>query len=280
MSTFKIVSDSSSDIREFSAAFSSVPLKIRTDEREFCDDDTLNLSEMLTYLEKYKGKSGSACPNTAEWLEAFEDYENIFCVTITSSLSGSYNSAYGAAKEYMEKYPERHVLVIDSLSTGPECALVIEKLGTLINEGKDFDEISAEIKEYQKHTHLIFALESMHNLANNGRVSPIVAKLAGVIGIRIVGKASDEGTLEPLHKIRGEKRTLEALFDEMKKFGFRSGKVSIGHCQNEQAALTLKEKIMAEFKHARVEIHKMRGLCSFYAEKGGMLVGFEKAIEA
>ena len=274
MSTFKIVSDSSSDIREFSAAISSVPLKIRTDEREFCDDDTLNLSEMLTYLEKYKGKSGSACPNTAEWLEAFEDYENIFCVTITSSLSGSYNSAYGAAKEYMEKYPERHVLVIDSLSTGPECALVIEKLGQLISEGKSFDEISAEIKEYQKHTHLIFALESMHNLANNGRVSPIVAKLAGVIGIRIVGKASDEGTLEIMNKSRGAKRMLEDIIDNMKKTGC-GGKVRIHHCENPAVSEKLEALIKETFPETSVAISTVGGLCGFYAERGGVLIGFE-----
>ena len=274
MSTFKIVSDSSSDIREFSAAFSSVPLKIRTDEREFCDDDTLKLSEMLTYLEKYKGKSGSACPNTAEWLEAFEDYENIFCVTITSSLSGSYNSAYGAAKEYMEKYPERHVLVIDSRSTGPECALVIEKLGQLISEGKSFDEISAEIKEYQKHTHLIFALESMHNLANNGRVSPIVAKLAGVIGIRIVGKASDEGTLEIMNKSRGAKRMLEDIIDNMKKTGC-GGKVRIHHCENPAVSEKLEALIKETFPETSVTISTVGGLCGFYAERGGVLIGYE-----
>ena len=275
MSTFKIVSDSSSDIRGFSAAtFSSVPLKIRTDEREFCDDDTLNLSEMLSYLEKYKGKSGSACPNTAEWLEAFEDYENIFCVTITSSLSGSCNSAYGAAKEYMEKHPERHVLVIDSLSTGPECALVIEKLGALINGGKGFDEISAEIKEYQKHTHLIFALESMHNLANNGRVSPIVAKLAGVIGIRIVGKASEEGTLEIMNKSRGAKRMLEDIIDNMKKTGC-GGKVRIHHCENPAVSEKLEALIKETFPETSVTISTVGGLCGFYAERGGVLIGYE-----
>ncbi len=275
MSSFKIVSDSSSDMREFSlTAFSSTPLKISTAEVEFCDDDTLDLPGMLSYLEKYKGKSGSACPNTSEWLEAFENYENVFCVTITSSLSGSYNSACGAAKEYMGKYPNRHVFVIDSLSTGPECALIIEKLGELINEGKSFDEISAEIKEYQKKTHLIFALESMHNLANNGRVSPIVAKLAGVIGIRIVGKASDEGTLEIMNKSRGAKKMLGDIIENMKKTGC-AGKVRIHHCENPETAERLKNLITETFSDTSVTISNVGGLCGFYAERGGVLIGYE-----
>ncbi len=275
MSNYKIISDSSSDIRNISdVAFASVPLKISTAEKEFCDDESLDLNEMLSYLEKYKGRSGSACPNTSEWLEAFEDCENIFCITITSSLSGSYNSASSAAKEYTEKHPDRNVLVIDSLSTGPECALIIEKLKDLITSGKSFAEISEEITEYKKHTHLLFALESMHNLANNGRVSPIVAKLAGVLGIRIVGKASDEGTLEIINKSRGVKKMLEDIIENMKKMGC-SGKVFIHHCENIDAAKKIEELIKENFKNVVTKISSVGGLCGFYAERGGILIGFE-----
>ena len=274
MLNFKIVSDSSSDVREFDrAAFSSVPLKIRTDEKEFCDDSTLDLPEMLSYLEKFKGKSGSACPNTSEWLAAFDGCENVFCVTITSSLSGSYNSAVAAAKEYMQD-ENKHVLVIDSLSTGPECALIIEKLGSLINEGKSFDEISKEIMQYKEHTHLLFALESMHNLANNGRVSPIVAKLAGVLGIRIVGKASDVGTLEIINKSRGAKKMVEDIIENMKKEGCR-GRVRIHHCENPELAQKLKKLIEDSFENTTVDIFSVGGLCGFYAERGGVLIGYE-----
>ncbi|MBE6632115.1 MAG: hypothetical protein E7623_05375 [Ruminococcaceae bacterium] len=113
--------------------------------------------------------------------------------------------------------------------------------------------------------------------ANNGRISPIIAKLVGIAGICIIGKASEEGTLEPMHKCRGEQRSLETLVKSLEEEGFRSGKISIGHCQNESAAERLKELILAKFKNAQIEIHKFRGLCSFYAEIGGVLVGFEKA---
>jgi fatty acid-binding protein DegV len=80
--------------------------------------------------------------------------------------------------------------VVDTLSTGAESALIIEKLCALIGEGLPFDTIVEKIKDYMATTHLIFALESMHNLANNGRVSPLVAKFAGALGIRVIGKAS------------------------------------------------------------------------------------------
>ena len=106
-----------------------------------------------------------------------------------------------------------------------------------------------------------------------------MAKLVGIAGICIVGKASSEGTLEPMHKCRGERRSLETLVEDLKAEGFRFGKISIGHCQNESAAEQLKGLILAQFNDVQIEIHKFRGLCSFYAEKGGILVGFEKEQE-
>ena len=120
-------------------------------------------------------------------------------------------------------------------------------------------------------------LESMKNLANNGRVSPVVAKMAGILGIRAIGKASDHGTLEMLSKARGEKRALETIVEHMKALGYAGGKVRIAHCLNEGAAKALKEQIQSTFKAVNVQICKCGGLCSFYAEKGGMLIGFEKA---
>ena len=140
----------------------------------------------------------------------------------------------------------------------------------------DYDTVCGRIKAYIKQTGLVFMLKSLNNFANNGRVSPLVARIAGFAGICIVGKASDEGTLEPTHKCRGESRSIETIIKDLSAMGLKNGKVSIAHCQNEEGALKLKDLIAEKFKNAQVEIHKLRGLCSFYAEKGGFLVGFEK----
>lgn len=119
-------------------------------------------------------------------------------------------------------------------------------------------------------------LESMRNLANNGRVSPLVAKMAGILSIRVVGKASDKGDLEQLNKCRGDKKSLETIVQHLKSLGLKKGKVRIAHCFNEKAGKALKELIQKEFSKVQVELYRCRGLCSFYAEKGGLLVGFEK----
>ncbi len=276
MRKIKIVTDSSSDTLSLEhASFASAPLKIITAEKEYIDDSGLDVDGMVESLEKYKGKSKTSCPNPNDWLSAFGDADDVFCVTITSGLSGSYNAACTAKKIY-EENPDKRVFVIDSLSTGPEMRLIIQKLEEYIERGLDFEEISRKITEYHKHTGLFFMLKSVKNLANNGRISSIAAKIISIAGICIVGRASDVGTLETSHKCRGEARALETLTGELHKYGLSGGKVCIGHCQNESAAGKLKSLIEEKFNKVKVEILKLRGLCSFYAERGGLIVGFEK----
>ncbi len=278
MRKIKIVADSSCDLFKLEhTEFTTAPMKIITNEKEFVDDPALDVDGMVDYLYQYKGKSKSSCPNTADWIAAFGDADEIFCVTITSGLSGSYNSACVAKRVYESENEGKRVHVFDTLSAGPEITLIIEKIEEYIEMGKSFDEIRECAEAYMQKTGLVFMLKSLKNFANNGRVSHIVAKLVGIAGICIVGKASNKGTLEPMHKCRGECRSLETLVEDLEAEGFCSGKISIGHCQNESAAKQLKELILAKFKNVQIEIHGLRALCSFYAEKGGILIGFEKA---
>lgn len=273
----KIVADSSCDLFELTyTRFASAPMKIITNEKEFVDDEYLDVNEMVDFMDKYKGKSKSSCPNINDWIKAFGDADDIFCVTITSGLSGSYNSACVAKEIYESENEGKRVFVIDSLSAGPEISMIIEKLEECIRNDIPYENICNIITAYLKKTGLVFMLKSLKTFANNGRVSPVVARLVGFAGICIVGKASNEGTLEPMHKCPGEKSALKTLIKALETEGVKSGKISIGHCQNESAAVKLKEMILAKFKNVSIEIHNFRGLCSFYAEKGGVLVGFEK----
>lgn len=273
----KIITDSASNMIALEdVAFESVPLRIVTEEKEYVDRTDLDISQMVEELHSYSGRSQTACPGMGDWLHAFEDYDIIFCVTIISRLSGSYNAAMAAKMEYEEKYPGRKVFVLDSYSAGPEMKLHLKKLRELILEGKDFNTISREIQEYKnKNTALVFSLQSLRNLANNGRVSPAAAKICGVIGIRVVGDVNEEG-LHPTDKCRGEKKAISELLRNMKRLGYSGKKVLIDHCYNETGALQLSELIKKEYPSADISIDKTRGLCSFYAEKGGLMVGFER----
>lgn len=272
----RIVVDSSADlITVEDKSIVSVPMKIMTDDKEYVDDENLDIKGMADDLATYKGKSGSACPGVGDWIEAFGDADRVFCITITSNLSGSYNSAMVAKETYESENPGKKVCVIDSLSAGPELKILKEKIEELLALGKEYEEICKEVAEYQKSTYLVFMLKSLTNLANNGRVSPAVAKIAGVLGIHVTGIASAVGTLEQKGKSRGEKKAILAVWKQMKELGYKGGKVRIDHCFNESAAQELVELIRDEYVDADIVIGTTSGLCSFYAEKGGMLVGIE-----
>ena len=272
----KIVADSSANLQTLNTVeFASVPMRICTAETEFEDTPQCSVKDMVAYLKQYKGKSSTACPGIGSWLEAFEGADQIFAITITSGLSGSFAAATAAAKQYKEENPHAKVFVIDSLSAGPELTLLIEKLEELIGENLPFEEICEKITGYQKRTHLVFCLASVVNFARNGRINPVLAKIIGVLDIRMVGKASDEGKLQLLHKCRGAKQSLVKLVNSMKENGFKGGKVRIAHCFNLPAANKVKQLLLELFPNVNVKIHECGALCSFYAEEGGVLVGFE-----
>ena len=275
---FKIVADSSADMLTLDgAAFANAPLKINVGERVFVDDDALNLKEMVDVLRAYKGRTSSACPNPDEFLAAFGDADRVFCITISSNLSGSCNAARLAAAQYEEEHPQRKVYIIDSLSAGAELTMIAYKLAEMIAAGMEYEAICVAITDYQAHTRTLFMLQSVHNLANNGRLNPAVAALVGMLGIRMVGKASDHGTLELTSKARGDKRALGELVAHMKKEGYAGGLVRIHHCMNETGANMIRELVLGAFPQARIVIGKLRGLCSYYAESGGIIVGYEIA---
>ena len=272
----KIVMDSSSNLQVFEGVdYACVPLKIVAGKKEFVDDRDMDVEEMVRFLKSYKGKTSTSCPGVDDYLEAFGDAEDVYCVTITSNLSGSYNSAMVAARTYLEQHPQRRVHVFDSLSTGAEMVLMAEKIRELLAQKISFETIVQRVKSYQEKTRLMFCLESLHNLANNGRVSAAVAAMAGILGIRALGKASDVGTLEMVGKVRGEKKVIPELVRHFRELGYNGGKMIIDHCSNLAAASKLRETLLSLFPSAEVRIGRTGGLCSFYAEQGGMIIGFE-----
>ncbi len=275
-SLYRIVADSASDLLTLDCVpFGIAPLKIITNEQEYTDTENLDVADMVDTLKTYSGRSTTSCPNPEEWLKAFGNAKYIFAVTISGGISGSCAAAQVAKEIYESEHPDSRVFLIDSLSAGPEEALLVEKLEELILAQKSYDEICEQIMAYKKKTGLYFVLESLTNFANNGRINPAIAKIAGVLGICIVGKASATGTLEPTDKCRGIKKSLDAIIEHLKKNNFTGGKIRIAHCFNEKGALEFKNKLAEVFKNADITIRSTRGLCSFYAEKGGILVGYE-----
>lgn len=277
----KILVDSGCDLMQIEnigdgILYDRVPLKIIMGEREYVDDETLDVEKMVEEMYAYPGKTSSACPSPEEWAAHFRDAEESYVITITGALSGSYNSAMVAKHMVEEEDPTKKIYVLDSLSAGMEITLLVHKLHELLQAGTPFGEVCRRLDEYsQKHTKLVFILYSIENLVKNGRVSKIAGMTAGLLNLSVVGNTTERGELGPIAKARGKKKSAKLAFAEMERQGYRGGKVMIAHCQNPDGVGILRELIEEKYRNARLEIMETRGLCSYYAEKSGLMIGYE-----
>ena len=272
----KIIADSSCDMWELNGVdFAVAPLTISTDNKHYVDNQELDVRLMSEDLAKYKGVSHTACPSVGSWLDCYEGYDEVFVVTLTGAMSGTYNSAMTAKGIYEEENENVKVHVFDSLSTGPEMRLLIEKLKEMIEEDLTFEEIVEKGQDYLNHTRLFFALKSLHNFAMNGRVSKAVASAIGVLNISIFATASEEGTIQQISKCRGEKKVVKSMIEHLENAGYHGGKVRISHADNLKLAHNVRDKILELYPHADIIVYPMGGLCTYYAEIGGLLVGCE-----
>ncbi len=274
---YKIVADSSANLLDDMEGISvtSSPFAMIVEGTVYEDKRELDVSNFIEILKKAKGTTSTACPGVNDWLTAFGDAEIIIGFTLTSKLSGAYNAAMAAANQYMSEHPGRKVHIVDTLSTGPELEVQAEKCVELMKQELSFENIVDSIETYKENTHLNFMLERLDNFARNGRVSVALAKAVGILGIRIIGTASSVGDLEPLTKCKGAKRGVEQLFKSMIDSGYTGGKARIRHSANPEGAQNLMSRILVDFPKADVTVAENRGLCSYYAEYGGILVGFE-----
>ena len=272
----KIVADSSCDMWELNGVdFAVAPMTISTDNKHYVDNQELDVHLMSEELAKYKGVSHTACPSVGSWLDCYEGFDEIFVITLTGAMSGTYNSAMTAKGIYEEENENVKVHVFDSLSTGPEMRLLIEKLKEMIEEDLTFEEIVEKGQDYLNHTRLFFALKSLHNFAMNGRVSKTVASAIGVLNISIFATASEEGTIQQISKCRGEKKVVKSMIEHLENAGYHGGKVRISHADNLKLAHNVRDKILELYPNADIIVYPMGGLCTYYAEKGGLLVGCE-----
>ncbi|MFA6860620.1 MAG: DegV family protein [Clostridia bacterium] len=276
---WNIVADSSCDLLEIEnlskdAEYNIVPLKIIIGEKEFVDDKSLDMNCFYHELETTKQKSSSSCPSVYEWEQEFLKAENSIAITISSGMSGSYESAIIAKKTVLEKFPDKKIFILDSLSAGVELVLIVKKINELISNGSSFSEIQEKIVQYSKETNLLCVISCFDNFVNNGRLNKIVGALLSKLKMCAVGKADEKGKLKIVSKVFGINKGLSNIISHMQEKGYNGKEVAIGHYSNLEGAIGLKDKIVNIWKNAVVSILPMRALCSYYAEKKGILIAY------
>lgn len=276
---WNIIADSACDLKKAyiinsDIRFDTIPFTISVGENNYTDNEDLDIQEMMSDMENSGQPSFSACPSPHCWEEEFKKADNSIAITISSNLSGSYNSAVLARTNVLEEYPNKKIHVLDSLSTGPECAMCILKIADWINDGLEFEQIVAKAEEFLANTNTAFALCSFDNLIKNGRMNKLVGFIAKTLGIWGVGIASSHGTIFIKGKARGPAKAISIITDYMHSCKFSGGSVMISHCFNSDIAEKLKSAIIEKWPTSKIAILATRGLDSYYAERGGLIVAF------
>lgn len=274
MKKFQIVVDSASDlkndyIQDENIGFKVVPLIVLTDEKEHIDNDDINVKEMLKDMHNAK-KTSSACPAPESFLQEFDNAEYTFIVTITSKLSGCYNSAVVAKNSYSK--PE-NIHVVDSKATSGTEVLIVDRIVKLIKEGKEFNEIVEEIEKFRDKKSLHFILQKFDNLIANGRMSKIAGLIAKTLIIRPICIA-EEGEIKVVKKMMGIKNAFAKMIDMIKEKCKKPEEETliISHCQAEDEANQVKTDIEKVCNFKEIRIMPMKGLCSYYALEKGIIV--------
>lgn len=275
-----IVADSSCDLKTLDTkspeiGYDTVPFVMDVDGREFVDDESISVPEMVDAMEKAE-KSHSACPSPEAWRALFEKADHIIALTISGRLSGSYNSAMVGKSMALEDHPEKKIEVIDSLSTGPKLVMLAQSALKQIQEQIPFETIVASCRERAQNARTIFTLSNFHNLVQNGRVSKIAGFIAGRLGIRVIGVGSPEGEIQLKELMRGENRTLKRIIKDMEENDYQGTPMTVCHCMNEPMAQSLKEMIVARWQSAKVQLLPTRGLDSYYAERSGLIITYDR----
>ena len=254
--------------------FTTIPFSIRIGGKEYIDDERMPIDEMLEANETHAEIAQTACPSPENWRQKFSAPGPVIAFTISSALSGSYNSACTGRDMVLEEEPDKQIAVIDSKATGPEEAMLIWRARDLILAGKTIEEIEKDLNETAEKIHTSFALSSYRNLIKNGRVSRLIGFIAGHLGFWGIGIGDEKGEISIRGKARGSKSMVRFLVEEITRVGVAGKQILISHCRNLKDAEALKAALEAAFSGIEVLIQEARGLDSFYAERSGLIVGY------
>ena len=274
----KIIVDSCCDLTpdmKDKYQITTVPLTMHLGSKDFTDDDSLDLTEFMNQMKGCKEKVGSASPAPYLYQEAFKGTDNAFVVTLSSQLSGSYNSAV-TGKSSFEDENSSNIHIFDSKTASAGETLIALKLHRLLEEGKSVNHVLAIMRRFIDGMKTYFVLENYDNLQKNGRLGKVKGKLIQVLNIKLIMGADDNGDIALFEKARGIRSMLKSLLSLIDKSGRKTQGESlvISHCNNSELAEELSYEINKRFQFKEIFVIPTGGLSSLYTDDKGIVMAF------
>ena len=276
--SYKIVIDSCGEFLEqwkTDDRFESVPLVLTVGGENIVDDETFDQAEFLKKVAACEECPKSACPSPERYMKAFEcEAERIYAITLSSELSGSYNSAVLGKNLLLEEHPEKKIHVFNSRSASVGETLIAMKIEECENAGLSFEEVVRTVEEYISGQNTFCVLENLDALRKNGRLSGVKAFVATALKIKPVMGSTDEGTICQLDQARGMNKALVKMMEHIvSKTSDGENKVlAICHCNCPERAEMFKEAIAEKLNPAQIIVLNTAGVSTMYANDGGIIV--------
>ena len=277
--SFLIVCDSCTDLTEEDlkkGCYTLVPLTLLVDGEEIIDDETFDQADFLAKVAASKESVKSACPAPESYMEAYSKADDIYVVTLSAELSGSYNSAVLGKNLYEEENGTKNIHVVNSRGAATTQVLIARKLNEYASQGMPFEEVVDKIEEYTTSLRTYFVLETLEVLRKNGRLSRLSATIAGALNIKPVMIGTRDGVIQKAAQARGMKKALAKMVEHMGSEGrdLTRRQFVISHCNCYERAVYVKELIKKHLHAEDVDIVDTKGVSSLYACDGGIIVSY------
>ena len=276
---YKIIIDSCgelSDEMKEDGHFCSVPLELEIDGTRFVDDETFDQANFIQTSSASKKGAKSSCPSPELYMVAFEgEEENVYGVTLSASLSGSYNSAMLAVDLYKDEHSGgKNIHIFNSCSASVGETLIGLKIQECEEAGMTFDQVIEAVDAYIAEQNTFFVLESLETLRKNGRLSNIKAIVASTLNIKPVMASTPEGTICQVGQSRGMKKALARMIQEMIAVtkNCENKILAIAHCNCLDRALYVKGLVEQVAKFRDIIVVDTRGVSTMYANDGGIIL--------
>lgn len=279
MMSYRIIGDSCTDLpKELKEDphFKLVPLTLIVDDVSIVDDETFNQGAFLSKVKASPNCPKSACPSPEDYMKHFDFDGDIYVVTLSSQLSGSYNSAELAKKLYLEEHPDKKVEIIDSRSASIGQTLIAMKIKELYEAKLSFEAVVEKVRDFRDSLKTKFVLETLDSLRKNGRLTGLQAIICSALNIKPVMGATPEGTICKLDQSRGIIKALMTMAKLIEEDVLKPQEriLGIAHCNNYERALFIKDEILKRVPFKDCFIVNTAGVSSLYASEGGIITAY------
>ncbi|MCA0972801.1 DegV family protein [Halobacillus litoralis] len=256
-----------------------VPLNIHFGDEQYKTGETIDLQTFYQKMKESDELPSSSSPSPNDFYEKYKQIDpedQILVLALSSGLSSTYESAVIGKDMLLEEEPDRTIAVLDTRTASCGVALLTHEAAGKINEGGSFDDIVAHMEERIEKTTTLFILKTLENVIKGGRLDRVKGTIAKTLNIKLLMRAADDGSVEVLEKVRGNKKSLRRFVDQIGEYAhnFEDKVIALSHCNDEERGKSVLNSIKERYNFKQSLFMDIGPLIATYSGEGGIVIAF------